>query len=337
MLGTPHIADELSNPRHGDAVRFQRTLLKSTIFGGIFCSLTGSAAKADPIVALTEQNSLIRFDSSAPGLLLGSNSITGLQSGERLLGIDFRPSNGELYGLSNDSRLFTLNPMTGRATFAVRLSTPLTTSSSYGIDFNPVDGQLRVVHSDARIDPTSNQNLRVNADNGAVVVDERLHPIRVVSPLDPNIGAASYTNNFFGATSTTLYDIDFFRDRLVLQNPENSGTLVRVGELAPSATPPIGGDITNQHVGFDISGISGIAFASLTSPTTDISSLYSVNLNTGAATDLGVIGDGLTVKSLAVPVTSPVPEPATAQLLGMGIASLGMLGLNQRMRNRKNE
>lgn len=289
-------------------------------------------ATAEQITGLTTLNGLVRFDSATPGTILNNASISGLQAGESIVGIDFRLVNGQLYGLSSASRIYTIDPTTGLATFRVTLSTPLTTASSYGIDFNPVTDQLRIVHSDAQIDPQSNQNLRVDVATGAVTVDGALTPARVVSPLDPNIGAASYTNSFSGANSTTLYDIDFFRDRLVIQNPPNSGTLVRVGELAPLGTPPMGGDITDARLGFDISGLSGIAYASLTSPATNLSSLYTIDLTTGAATLVGSIGNGITLQGLAVPAGPSVPEPTTMVLFGIGMASLGTLGSLKRNR-----
>ncbi|MGI8741421.1 MAG: DUF4394 domain-containing protein [Bryobacteraceae bacterium] len=305
--------------------RIPHTLFTVTaLTTGLLFDATGRPAKAEQIVALTTQSTLLRFDSATPGAVLGNSTILGLQSGEALLGIDFRPANGQLYGLSNTSRLYTINPLTGLATFAVALSTPLTGGSSYGIDFNPVVDRLRVVHSDARTNPLSNQNLRIDVDTGIVIADGALTPAKVVSPLDPNIGAAAYTNNFSGATSTTLYDIDFFRDRLVIQNPPDSGTLVRVGELAPIGAPPMGADITNEMVGFDISGLSGIAYASLTSPATGVSSLYTIDLGTGAATLVGSFGNGFTVSGLAAPVGTPVPESASVLLLGMGIAWIGV-------------
>ena len=162
-----------------------------------------------------------------------------------------------------------------------------------------------------------------------VTVDGALIPGMVVSPLDPNIGAGAYTNNFAGAASTTLYDIDFFRDRLVIQNPPNNGTLMRVGELSPLA-PPIGADITNELVAFDISGLSAIAYASLTSPGTGFSSLYTINLGTGAATLVGPIGAGLAIRGLAAPVGAAVPEPGTLVLLGMGMAAIATRRFFQR-------
>src|SRR4051794_9532235 len=44
------------------------------------------------IVALTEQDQLLSFDSGAPGVILGTASIGGLQPGESVLGIDVRPA-----------------------------------------------------------------------------------------------------------------------------------------------------------------------------------------------------------------------------------------------------
>lgn len=295
----------------------------------------GRPAKAELLVGLTTTNGLVRFDSAAPGTILGSAAVTGLESGEQLLAIDYRPANGLLYGLTGGSRLYTLNVLTGLATFSAVLSVPLTPGTSFGIDFNPVVDRLRVVHSDARIDPLSNQNLRVNVDTGDTIVDGNLIPVMVTSPLDPNIGAVAYSNNFVGAASTTLHHIDFFRDRLVIQNPANSGTLMRVGELAPTGMPPVGEDITNELVGFDISGTTGVAFASLTSPVTGLTSLHTINLATGAATLVGGIGAGMVIADIASPFGSPVPEPASMQLIGAAMVALGASRvLSRRRRNR---
>ncbi len=81
----------------------------ATCTAGLLFDATGRQAKAEQIVALTTQNSLLRFDSAAPGAVLSSTPVTGLQPGEALLGIDFRPANGQLYGLGNASRLYTIN------------------------------------------------------------------------------------------------------------------------------------------------------------------------------------------------------------------------------------
>src|SRR5687768_7970954 len=57
------------------------------------------------IVALTTNNTLVTFNSDVPGFVISSNAITGLQPGESLLGIDYRPAVGEIWGISNQNRL----------------------------------------------------------------------------------------------------------------------------------------------------------------------------------------------------------------------------------------
>src|SRR5262249_49922184 len=80
-------------------------------------------------VALTPTNKLLSVVASAsPGTVPAPITITGLQSGESILAIDYRPVNGQLYGLGSTSRLYTINVATGAATqvgsgtFAVPLS-----------------------------------------------------------------------------------------------------------------------------------------------------------------------------------------------------------------------
>ena len=131
---------------------FQRTFpTMLAVAAGMLFEGAGCPAKAELIVVLTTQNSLLRFDSLTPGTILGSSPITGLQAGEALLGIDFRPANGRLYGIGDASRIYTIDPVTGVATLASALSVPLMGGTSFGVDFNPVADRLRVVQSDARL------------------------------------------------------------------------------------------------------------------------------------------------------------------------------------------
>lgn len=264
-------------------------------------------AAALGLVGLTDNNNLVLFDSDNP-TATSSVSITGVTG--RVLGIDLRPLNNQIYGLTDTNNIYTINPFTGAATFISQLSTPFTGGFVSGVDFNPVPDRLRVVGG-------NDQNLRINVDTGAVIVDGTLNPG------DPNITAAAYTNaDNDPATGTTLYDIDYISDALFIQNPPNAGTLERVGSL--------GIDIDSRG-GFDIFTQNGVntALAALTPVNSTGSNLYNINLSTGAATQIGTIGNG---SSRIVGVTAqPVPEPGT--VLG-SVAVGGMLALLRRCRRR---
>src|SRR3954466_6517460 len=108
-------------PNNSPAVAFERLenrQLMSVVFG------------------LQAKNSIIAFDSATPGTVLGTLRVKGLQRGETLRGIDFRPETSQLYGVGSTDRLYTIDTSTGAAT-AVGTSTfavPLA-GSEFGIDF----------------------------------------------------------------------------------------------------------------------------------------------------------------------------------------------------------
>ncbi len=241
------------------------------------------------VTGLTTSNALITFDTTTPGTIDSTVTVTGLQGGENLLGIDFRPEDGLLYGVGSTSRLYTINTTTGAATqvgsnaFGTALN-----GTDFGVDFNPVADRLRVV-SDA------DQNLRINPNDGTVTSNDTALAYAGGDPnngVNPNVIASAYTNNFPGASSTTLYAIDSNLDVLAIQNPPNNGSLNTVGALGVNATAG-GFDITG---GPSVAAIAGLVVGG-------VSNLYTINLSTGAATLVGAIGGGGTIRD----VTSSLP------------------------------
>jgi len=235
------------------------------------------------LVGLTATNTLVRFQSATPNV--NSNvAVVGLAGGETLVGIDFRPANGLLYGVTNLSQVYLINPVTGGANLVSTL-TAAVSGASFGTDFNPVPDRLRVVGD-------ADQNLRVNVDTGEATIDGPLAYAAGDSGfgINPNVVGSAYTNNFPGAIASGLYGIDSNRNVLVVQNPPNNGTLLTVGPLGVNP----GG-----QVGFDIQGREAFGYAALT--TIGFTGLYSINLATGAATLLGTIaGGGTPLIGLAV-------------------------------------
>lgn len=253
-------------------------------------SLTGLAIETAVtsnflVYGLTTTNSLVRFNSARANTILSTVAITGLLSGENLLGIDFRPATGQLFGLGSMSRIYRINVNTGVATLVGSLTTPLS-GTNFGFDFNPVPDRIRITAD-------SDQNLRANPLDGTNVVDGALaYAVGDVNVgQNPNIVASGYTNSFGGATSTTLYDIDSNRGVLAIQNPPNAGTLNTVGSL--------GVNITGE-ASLDISPANNTTLAAFQVQGATNSSLYTINLTTGAATIIGPIGGGVVIRGIAI-------------------------------------
>lgn len=256
---------------------------------------TAATAHAIPAIGIAGGSTLFSFDTATPGTVSGQRAITGLQGGETLYGVDYRPASAALYGLGSNGRLYTLDAGTGAATLASMLNVALS-GGSFDIAFNPTVDRLRVVSN-------TGQNLRVNVDTGAVTVDTPLAYAN--GGAAPGVLGVAYTNQVGGAVATTtLYDIDTANGLLDTQAPPNDGTLNRVGALG----------IPNL-VSFDIDGASNAAYAATST------SFYTVNLATGAASLVGAFGVG-NVTDFAL---TPVPEPMSLALLGISLAGMATL------------
>ncbi|GAB3498859.1 hypothetical protein GCM10027341_21120 [Spirosoma knui] len=240
-------------------------------------SIVGLAIPTDPIAYAVDAANTLHFINPATGSIMTTKALTGLQSGESVYGIDFRPLNGQLYALGSTGRVYTINTSNGAVTAVGAPISPAVTIGDYGFDFNPTVDRIRIVSN-------SGQNLRYNPNDNSVIVDGTLNPG------GPNVTAAAYTNNFPGATATTLYDIDTRSSALLnRQIPPNNGTLVPVGEL--------GLNIEGAN-GFDIGGTSGTAYAMLRSG--GQTRLYTINLTTGAATSVSSVPVTATIRGFAV-------------------------------------
>jgi hypothetical protein len=264
-----------------------RTALAATAFAA--ASLAPATA-AELLAGIGGNNILVTFASDDP-MSVSKVKIKGLQKKEKILGIDIRPLNGQLYALGSTSRLYVINRDTGMATAVSPTPlNPLVVGTSVSFDFNPTVDRIRIM-TDA------GQNLRAHPDTGAVVAIDASLAYAGGDPgfaAVPDVTACAYTNSDNDpATGTTLYNIDSARGVLVLQDPPNNGTLNTVGAL--------GVDVTNV-AGFDIAVSTGTAYASLVVKNGKRknlrASLFTIDLATGAATDLGKIGGPWPLTSL---------------------------------------
>ena len=233
--------------------------------------------------AISSSNQLLRLNANNSETVQASVNITGLQVGETILGIDFRPATGELYGLGSSSRLYIINLSTGasRAVNATPFA-PALTGTSVGFDFNPTVDRIRVVGNDG-------QNLRLNPETGLVAATDGA----INGVAGALVTSVAYTNNSAGATSTTLYDIEISTKKLYKQNPPNNGTLAEVGDLGVAAS---------ASGGFDISPDGTVALATLN--VGGETGLYRIDTLSGKATRLGNFGSaGASLIGIAIPTT----------------------------------
>jgi hypothetical protein len=246
------------------------------------------------VYGLTADNHLVSFKATTPGTLDSDAAITGLDGSEAIVGIDFRPSNGQLYALTSAGRLYTLDTSTGAASAAMTLAAnPLDATAPYaglsgtrfGIDFGSVDDQLRV-QSD------TGQNLRVNLADATVITDGA-----------PNLGgtpaqlfATAFSNPYVGASTSLHYALDMTTNSLVRQT-SISGALTSIGTLSVGGTP---GSFQLEG-GFDVAGgENGLAVAALLPTGVTQSTLYRMSLGNGALTSMGTVGSSAAIRDIAV-------------------------------------
>jgi hypothetical protein len=271
-------------------------LVSLVVSSGVF--LLPTEAEAEQLYT-SNGSTISRFDSAALGTVT-TVPFTGLQTGESIIGIDIRPFTGAIYGVGSSSRMYTINPLTGAATQVGTAGAFTLNGTGFGMDFNPVADRIRLVSN-------TEQSLRLNPNDGTLSgTDTALNPAGNV------VSVAYDRNDLDTATATTLYGIDSAAGTLVLigsingtPNSPNTGIVTTVGSLGL-------GTSLNESIGFDISGVSGIGFATIT--TGGISRLYTINLATGSATlsssNGGAIGSGTTPYfSIAA-----IPEPGTAAM-----------------------
>ena len=270
-----------------------KTQLKIGLGIALFATLivTNAAGQTQPnrtLYATTQDNRLATINTATSSSR--TKAFRGLNTNETMIGLDFGPRDGKLYGISNQNRIYTIDPSSAQAS-AIGSSAfmPSMIGTAFGMDFNPTVNRIRI-HGNTGF------NTRFNQETGAMVdfdaATAGTQPDLNLNYTDggtaPSIVGTAYTNSTATATSTVLYAIDSSRDVLVTVAPPNEGKLTVVGKL---------GVDTNEAVGFDISGADGTAYATLT--VNGSSKLYTIDLKTGKAKLMRLVG-GLTVTGIAI-------------------------------------
>jgi truncated hemoglobin YjbI len=263
---------------------------------------TLAPARAEKLFAIDSRAVLVGFDSARPATVLSMAVVRGLQPGETIVGIDFRPANKKLYALGSSSRLYILDPASGAAT-AVGSGPflPALSGTKFGFNFNPTVDRIRIVSN-------TGQNLRVHPDTGLVVAVDGF--LKYNDDAVPQVVACAYTNSVAGATSTTLFDFDLNRRAITTQNPPNEGNLTVNFQLR-------GADFS-EVTGFDISPTGNKGYLATRETSSARSQLYEINFAMGSATLIGTAGVLDQISALAV---EPPGVPSLFTRLG-GMAAV---------------
>ena len=244
------------------------------------------------VVGLTESGKLICFRENDPRDARTIGRIKGLDGDAKIVGIDYRPATGDLYGLGNMGGVYVINDDNARAMLKSRVNVPLS-GTSFGVDFNPTVDRLRIISD-------TGQNLADNVDANADTVTNTT----LTNPGPPaatalGVTGAAYTNNDADPnTATTLFDIDSTLDQTSIQSPAASGVLVPTGKLGVDTGPAVGSDIYSTIRGGTTVRVEG--FASLT--VNGQSGFYGINLLQGRADSRGSFSARNVVTGIAVPL-----------------------------------
>ncbi len=199
-----------------------------------------ASSQAATIAALQDGTSIAWIDTDKKKV----TKTVRLDGGAKLVGIDVRPADGKLYGITPEGAIVVVDTTTGKWQKKSQISEKLPTGVTFSVDFNPAADRLRVITS-------GGTSLRINVDDGKTTVDGQLKyaDADANKGKTPRVIAAGYSNSFAGTKETALYDIDAANGVLVKQAPPNDGILNTIGKLQLKLATPAAFDIWSDGKG----------------------------------------------------------------------------------------
>ena len=272
--------------------KFLRVLL--VIAAGLWLA---GCQQARDVYALTSTSTLLKFKSDDAGSISSEVAISGLDSGDTLLQIDFRPSNKKLYGLTSAGRVVTVDTGSGAATYVG--STSFYTGSALNLpvmDINPVGDYMRVID----YHPTGNTtfNGRINLDTGVLIQTDGNGTLSFKTGDThegeaPQLVALAHTNSNKDATQTTLYGLELNTQTLVTIS--TAGVLTTVADTSRGFT---------VNSGFDIVPDNDLSYVVVNDVGSN-ASFYGIDLTGGTINNGKTIGGSRQIRSVAVVLDKP--------------------------------
>ncbi len=291
----------------------KKTLLSAAI---VTASLLATQAKAQSMVGITDANSIFTMANvSSPSSISGPYSVSGVTAGQVLIGIDKRPSTGELYALGYNAitlsaQLYKItNSGTAYTATAVGSGTSsinLGAGNSSAFDFvSTVDNQIRIVGRNGN-------NYIMDVATGAVTstgtssIAFALGDVHV--SLGGTLAATAFTNSYYGTDNTQEVGFDATNNTLVTFD---AGTYANGFNNTAYDMHSIGATGTGLSIllsnaigmdtWFDTTAHNNIIFMSANTLTTGTHLYkYDMSSTSGLMTDIGIIGSGaLNVNDIA--------------------------------------
>src|SRR4051812_49613087 len=117
-------------------------MVRHALLAGAALLALAPGAGAATLVGLTADNQLVRIDSESRRAMPPLR-VSGAEG--RLVGIDVRPADGKLYGLTDAGQIVTIDAMSGRATGVSHLSDPFESGGGGKGGGHPPARRLRAV------------------------------------------------------------------------------------------------------------------------------------------------------------------------------------------------
>ena len=165
------------------------------------------------VYAVDLENNFLVFGTESFDVLSGQARIAGLPILKRIIGIVYRPSNGKLYGVGNDSRVYTIDPSTAVATPVSDQQFEPSIASFFEIHFamalEPNGSRVRLISTEG------GGNWSISLDDGTATMGEKVH----FATGDPNEGKTPHIT------------------AVVFAPPSPTAALKAGGSLASSSNP----------------------------------------------------------------------------------------------------
>ena len=310
----------------------KKNLLTAAIVSGMLLS---TASKAQTLYGITTDDNIFTMSNvNTPSVISGPYAISGVATGQVLVGIDSRPGNGALYALGYDSvtqmaELYMINASgtvyTATAVSGTLASMNLGSTNNAAFDFiSTADNQIRVVGRNGN-------NYLMNAVTGTVTSTGTsglsFAGGDIYSGLTSALAATAYTNSFFGADATDEVGYDAANNVLVTMDAGNyangfvntSNTLHSIGTVTGVVFSTGGSigmdawyDATTHANTIFMSGSTLLAGAHLYK--------YDMTSLTGTLTDLGAIGSGsLNVRDIALSAQGSYSGSLSQKVTGLSL------------------